>query len=64
MTHLARDHFDSYAYQRPRRRRRGRSRVWAFVRRYQLVELFLVIGGIFVAWLGTSLGNIYLWTGR
>ena len=55
MAHLA-HHFDSPAYQRPRRR----SRVWAFVKRYQLVELFLMIGGICIAWVGASFGYPYL----
>jgi hypothetical protein len=58
MAHLARHHFDSSSYERPRRR--SRSRVWAFVRRYQLVELFLMIGSICIAWLGASFGYNYL----
>jgi hypothetical protein len=56
MAYLARDHFDSPAYHRPRRR----SRAWAVVRRYQLVELFLMIGIICAAWLGASFGYPYL----
>jgi hypothetical protein len=54
MAHLARYHFDRPSYERPRRR----SRVWAFVRRY--IELFLMIGGICVAWLGAAFGYNYL----
>jgi hypothetical protein len=56
MAYLARDHFDSLIYERPRRR----SRVWAFVKRYQLVELFLMIGVICAAWFGASFGYPYL----
>lgn len=59
MAHLA-HHFDSPAYARPRRRSRIFARTWAFVRRYQLVELFLMIGGICIAWLGASFGHLYL----
>jgi hypothetical protein len=56
MAHLARYHFDRPSYERPRRR----SRVWAFVRRYHLIELFLMIGGICVAWLGAAFSYNYL----
>jgi hypothetical protein len=49
------------AQPQPRRQRayrpRKRSVVWRFLRRYQLVELFLIVGGICLAWLGVMFGN-------
>ena len=45
----------------PRRQRayrpRKRSVVWRFLKRYQLVELFLIVGGICLAWLGVMFGS-------
>jgi hypothetical protein len=38
-------------------RPRKRSAVWRFLKRYQLVELFLIVGGICLAWLGVMLGS-------
>jgi hypothetical protein len=38
------------------RPRRGRFRV--IVRHYQLVELFVLIGGIALVWLGSYVGNL------
>jgi hypothetical protein len=31
---------------------RRKSAVWRFIKRYQLVELLLIVGGICLAWLG------------
>lgn len=49
------------AQSQPRRQRgyrpRKRSAVWRFLKRYQLVELFLIVGGICLAWLGVMLGS-------
>jgi hypothetical protein len=41
---------------RPRRR----SAFGIFLIRYQILELFLIIGGIVLAWLGASWGNVQL----
>jgi hypothetical protein len=38
---------------RPRRR----SVVWRFLKRHQLVELIVILGGICIAWLGVALGS-------
>jgi len=48
------------AQPQPRRQRAYRPSkpvVWRFLRRYQLVELFLIVGGICLAWLGVMFGN-------
>jgi hypothetical protein len=46
-----------------RRRRtkppRPRGTVWRFVRRHQIVELFIIIGAISLIWLGLSLDNAF-----
>lgn len=31
--------------------------VWRFIKRHQLVELFLIVGGICLAWLGVMIGG-------
>ena len=49
------------AQPQPRRQRayrpRKRSVVWRFPKRYQLVELIRIVGGICLAWLGVMLGS-------
>ncbi len=35
-------------------------RVWRFIRRYELVELGMIIGGIFAAWAGVIISASYL----
>jgi hypothetical protein len=55
MAHISRHHFDDLS-DPPRRRRR----IWGFVKRYQLVELFLMIAVIVGGWVGMTLGNLYL----
>ena len=57
MTLIAEPHSRSEPAFRPQRS----STLWRIVRHYQLVELFLIIGAICLAWLGAvSLGNIQL----
>jgi hypothetical protein len=47
------------AERRPRREHahepRRKSAVWRFLKRHQLVELILIVGGICLAWLGAML---------
>jgi hypothetical protein len=38
---------------------RPRGTVWRFIRRHQLVELFIIIGAISLIWLGLSLDNAF-----
>jgi hypothetical protein len=57
MTLIAEPHPRSEPMFRPRRR----STLWRIVMRYQLVELFVIIGAIVLAWLAVdSLGNLQL----
>jgi hypothetical protein len=57
MTLIAEPHSRSEPAFRPQRS----STLWRIVKRYQLVELFLIIGAICLAWLGAvSLSNIQL----
>jgi hypothetical protein len=44
-------HFHDAPYYQPRR-----PRFWRFLKRYQLVELMLIVGGIMLIWFGLSLG--------
>ncbi|MBK5199713.1 MAG: hypothetical protein JJE37_15760 [Methyloceanibacter sp.] len=41
----------------PAFRPRRRSAVWRFIKRHQLIELFVIIGGIVLAWLGAAYGT-------
>lgn len=36
---------------------RRKSAVWRFIKRHQLVELILIVGGICLAWLGVMIGS-------
>ncbi len=36
---------------------RRKSAVWRFLKRHQLVELILIVGGICLAWLGVMIGS-------
>jgi hypothetical protein len=36
---------------------RKRSAVWRFIKRHQLVELLVIVGGIFLVWLAVRLGS-------
>ena len=57
MTLIAEPHPRSEPAFRPQRS----STLWRIVMRYQLVELFVIIGAICLAWLGAvSLANIQL----
>ncbi len=31
--------------------------MWRFLKRYELVELLLIVGGICLAWLGAMIGS-------
>jgi hypothetical protein len=52
MTDISRSQFDAMdgAYDR------APNRVWRFIRRYELVELVVIIGGIVAAWAGVIFG--------
>jgi len=36
---------------------RRRSTRWRFIKRHRLIELFVILGGICLAWLGVALGS-------
>jgi hypothetical protein len=51
---MIRPHFQRRRFFRSRRR----GKVWSVVRRYQLLELFVLTGGIALVWLGSYLVNL------
>ncbi len=53
MTMIVEPHPDRLPAFRPKRR----SAVWRFVKRYQLLELIVIVGGICLAWLGVALSS-------
>jgi hypothetical protein len=53
MVHLINPRYRRRRFFRPKRR----IRLWSFVRHYQLLELFLLTGGIALVWLGSYLDN-------
>ncbi|MGH6737173.1 MAG: hypothetical protein ACRECX_14020 [Methyloceanibacter sp.] len=53
MVHLITPHYQRKRFFRPKQR----GKVWRAVRRYQLVELIVLTGGIALVWLGAHLDN-------
>jgi tRNA(Ile)-lysidine synthase TilS/MesJ len=53
MVHLITPYYQRKRFFRPRRP----VKVWRTVRRYQLLELFVLTGGIALVWLGAHLDN-------
>jgi hypothetical protein len=58
MVRNSRAHFHDAPYYQPRR-----PRFWRFLKRYQLVELMLIVGGIMLIWFGLSLGPVSMSNG-
>jgi hypothetical protein len=52
-------HFQGAPYYQPHR-----PSLWRFLRRYQLVELVLIVGGIMLIWSAMSLGPVSISDGR
>ncbi len=52
-------HFQDAPYYQPRR-----PSLWRFLKRYQLVELVLIVSAIMLIWFGISLGPVSISNGR
>ena len=53
MVHLIAPHYQRSRFFRPRRP----GKTWRIIRRYQLLELFVLAGGIALVWLGAQIDN-------
>jgi hypothetical protein len=57
MVHLIAPHYQRKSFFRPRRPRKAWRGTWCFIRRYQLLELLVLTGGIALVWLGAQTDN-------
>jgi len=57
MVHLITPHYQRKSFFRPRRSRKDWRGTWRVVRRYQLLELFVLTGGIAFVWLATQIDS-------
>ena len=57
MVHLITPHYQRKSFFRPRRPRKDWRGTWRVVRRYQLLELFVLTGGIAFVWLATQIDS-------
>jgi len=55
MVHLITPHYQRKSFFRPRRSRKDWRGTWRVVRRYQLLELFVLTGGIALVWFATQI---------
>jgi len=57
MVHLVTPHYQRRRFFRPRRPGRTLRSTWRVVRRYQLLELFVMTAGIALVWFGAQIDN-------